>query len=462
MKRKQQTYYLLCIAIISCLFACRKDELLDKKPSTDIVVPSTLEDFLALLDNDPIMNETPVLGDVSADNYYLLSSFWTGLNVKERNAYVWSQDIYQGQINIPDWNIPYQQVFYANVVLDGLSKITVTPTNEQLFGMVKGGAHFARGLAFYHLAQLFAPAYDNASATSDPGIPLRLTPGIDEVSVRASVQQTYDQIIADVKEACRLLPASVATNNRNRPCKPAAFLLMARTYLSMRMYDKAGLYADSSLQLYNELMDYNSLSTTSPFPISRANTEIMYQARLYSGTAVMKAVTATSCIIDSTLYKSYAPDDLRKVIFYGSNISGLPIAKGSYTGSTYDFSGLATDEAYVTRAECLARAGNTTAALNDLNTLLRKRWKSGVPFVPLTASTSAEAITVALSERRKELPFRGIRWADIRRLNKEGANIILARFVNSQPYTLPPGDKRYVLPIPPDVIALSGIPQNPR
>ena len=71
-------------------------------------------------------------------------------------------------------------------------------------------------------------------------------------------------------------------------------------------------------------------------------------------------------------------------------------------------------------------------------------------------------MALILLERRKELLMRGLRWMDLKRLNMEGAAITLTRTVNGQVYTLPPNDLRYALPIPEDVIAISGMQQNPR
>jgi hypothetical protein len=124
---------------------------------------------------------------------------------------------------------------------------------------------------------------------------------------------------------------------------------------------------------------------------------------------------------------------------------------------------LATDEIYLIRGECYARAGNKDAALTDLNTLMIKRWKNNGTWVPFTATDANDALGKILTERRKELCFRGTRWSDLRRSNKEAQfAITLTRVVNLQTYTLPPNDQRYVLPLPPDVIRLTGMPQNPR
>jgi hypothetical protein len=440
---------------------CRKSGYLDAKPSTQLFVPTTLDDFQAMLDKDNPLNETPVLAELSSDNYYLTNTLWQGLTAKEHNAYIWAPDTYQGQGSVVDWNEPYQQVFYANIVLDGIGNIPVTAANEQQWKALKGAAYFMRGYAFYNLAQVFAPVYDSATAATDLGIPLRLTPGVDAPSVRASVKETYEQVISDITNANALLPAAIVAANRNRPCQPAAMALLARVYLSMRAYTKAWASADSCLHQYNTLIDFNSAPSTG-FPFGKLNNETLYQSRMYYLTGVLKTISVTGCIVDSTLYRSYDTNDLRKTLFYMINsVSGLPNAKGNFSGSTYSFSGLAVDEVYLVRAECYARAGNTTSAMSDLNTLLQTRWKKD-SFAVFTAATPADALKLVLAERRKELAFRGLRWSDIRRLNKENYNIILNRTINGQSYQLMPGDLRYVFPIPPDVITLSGIQQNPR
>ncbi|HMH20302.1 MAG TPA: RagB/SusD family nutrient uptake outer membrane protein [Puia sp.] len=454
---------LILLAGAGIISSCKKN-FLDKKPSTNLVVPSSLEDFQALLDNDNVMRETPELGELSTDDYYLPNVFWQGLDAKEQNAYIWAKDLYGGQGNVDDWNLPYQQVFYANVVLEGLPKLTADSGGDaQGWKALKGAALFIRAYAFYNLAQVFAPVFDkNISAADDKlGIPLRLHSDINLVSVRSTVKDTYAQILSDLNAASGLLPVAIPTANRNRPSKPAALAMLARVYLSMGNYGQAGIYADSCLNFYNKLIDYNILSPLSPFPFSRTNLETMYQSRLLTSSQVLVALAVPDCIVDSILYRSYAANDLRSTVFYTTNpVTGLSNIKGSYNGQLYPFSGLATDEVYLIRAECAARAGNIPSALNDLDTLLVNRWKKG-SFVPVTASDGAAALDSVLLERRKELAFRGVRWTDLRRLNKEGAGDTLIRKLNGQTYQLLPNGPRYVLSIPPDVLRLSGIPDNP-
>ncbi|MBO9635963.1 MAG: RagB/SusD family nutrient uptake outer membrane protein, partial [Chitinophagaceae bacterium] len=305
----------------------------------------------------------------------------------------------------------------------------------------------------------FSDVYDGSNG-STLGIPIRLSPQIDQPSKRATLKETYDQIINDLSEASTLLQDSFSHQYRNRPSKSAAFAAMARVYLAISSFDKAIQAADSCLKYYNKLIDYNIIDLSAFFQFKSTNDETLYQARLLSTSQVVIGVSSPGCIIDSTLYRSYQSNDLRKTIFFKLN-GGLPNIKGTYTGTILTFGGLAVDEVMLIRAECLARNNKLQEAMSVLNTLLRNRWVRGT-YIDRIALTRDAALKIILEERKKELVFRGTRWADLKRLNKEGANIQLKRVIKGTTYTLDPGDPRYILPIPPDVILLGGIPQNPR
>jgi hypothetical protein len=450
---------LLLAALPLC--SCKKD-FLNKLPSTAVVVPSTLSDYQQLLDNTTVMSGTPVLGEVSADNFYLPATFWQTIDAREQAAYTWAPDLYQGQGLVDDWDVPYTQVFYANIVLEGLSQIPVTTENQQQWQNEQGSALFIRAYAFYNVAQLFAPPYDSTSAPSTLGIPLRLHSDVSAPSIRASLADTYRQILSDLLQARPLLTPLLPTPYLNRPSQPAAFALLARICLAMRYYPLAGRYADSALQGYDSLIDYNTIAPQSRFPFTKLNPEVLYQSNTVSYTQCMAALAYSSTIVDSSLYRSYQPGDLRTALFYQLNAAGLPNMKPGYAGVIWPFTGLATDECYLIRAEAAARTGSTTAALQDLNTLLRHRYATGA-FTPLAGLSPTQTLDTLLAERRKELPFRGLRWSDLRRLNLEGRNITPTRILNGVTYQLPPKSDLYTLPIPPDILLFNpGMKQNPR
>ncbi len=312
-------------------------------------------------------------------------------------------------------------------------------------------------MCFAQVAWIWSLAYDEASSATDLGIPLRVDPNFNGISKRSDLKETYNQIIRDFKEAANLLPE--VPIHPMRPSKSAAYGWLARTYLSMRNYDSALVYCSKYLDRHSDLIDFNLLNPSSNSPIASFNKEVAFHTILKS------PVSSSQIRIDSNLYNSYNNNDLRKAIFFRPNGNGTFRFKGSYDGSSAGaspFNGIATDEIYLTKAECLARLGNTDASLVDLNTLMGKRWKNDGSWIPFTTSSSSEALTIILSERRKELIMRGLRWMDIKRLNKETPSIVLKRQLNSETFTLAPNDLRYALPIPEDVITITGMPQNLR
>jgi hypothetical protein len=204
-------------------------------------------------------------------------------------------------------------------------------------------------------------------------------------------------------------------------------------------------------------MDFNELDLSATSPIPLYNSEVIFHINLPG----KQAFSRSRGRIDSVLYKSYDQNDIRKRAFFNVLDSNIVNFRGSYTGTSTLFGGLATDEMYLIRAESSARKGNVADAMNDVNRILENRFVTGT-FVPLTASSSEDALQLVLNERKKELLFRGLRWTDLRRLNQENQfATTIRRVVNGQEYLLPPNDSRYVFPIPSVVIKNTGMSQNP-
>jgi starch-binding outer membrane protein, SusD/RagB family len=436
--------------------SCNK--YLDKKPDQSVTIPSKLADLQAVLD-DQKGNFSPGYLELVADNYYVTSAIWSASgNTDQRLNYVWDKSANIAVDNYI-WSNPYSAIYEANFVLDLLPEIDVKVSDAGSYNSIKGTALFYRSFQFFQLAQLFCKPY-SGTAADDEGIVLKLSSKVTDHYVRSTVQQTYDQIIADLSSAVSLLPAS--TLYKTRPNKAAAYGMLARVYLSVRNYTKAALYADSALRLVNTLLDYNNLlpAANPSLPENYINNpEVIFVS---SGGADL--LNPPRPIIDSNLYQSYNNNDLRKNVFFGSYTGNTYYWKGSYHSTAQYFSvfcGLTTDELYLIRAESNVRIGNVSAAMSDLNTLMRKRWKTGT-FNDITATDANDGLNKILVERRKELIFRGLRWSDLRRLNQEGANLTLKRIINNIEYTLPPNDLRWVLPIPDVEVNRSGIEQNPR
>jgi len=448
---KTVLFFTVCIIASSCA------KFLDKKPNQQLTTPSTLDDLAQLLNDYDRMNAYyPSSGEISADNYYLLDEGWAAIGLElQQNLYLWQKYDDVGS----DWTSPYRDIETANVILDNVEKVPLkTNIEQQKATQLKAMALFIRAYYHYALSQLYMPVYNKATANTDLGIPLKLSSDVNEKMTRASAQETYDYIIADIKAALPQLP--LKPDMKYLPSLPAAFGLLSRIYLSMQDYKDAGIYADSCLQGYSTLIDYNTVDTTSDAPFGQFNAEDIYDTQA----AYPSGLDHSIAKVDSVLYKSYAENDVRKHAFFSSNGDGTYYFKGNYTGKPNDptmFTGIATDEMFLTRAECFARQGDSLNALKDLNLLLSDRIKEG-KFIPYSLPVEGGLLKLILNERRKELPFRELRWTDLRRLNKEPEfKDTLYRYINGKQYILLPGSDRYTLQIDKRSIQISGIEQNP-
>ena len=442
---------LLLGGVLLTVAGCEK--FLDVKSDQRLTVPETLADAQAMIDYSQITTTGfSQVAEISTDDYYLTDADYNSLSKDfDKAAYTWSDyEVFGGSTN--QWSSTYMGVNTSNTVLDLVQRRS---DGSAAWNDIKGRALVFRGMRFMDALFTHSIAYDPATASSALGIPLRLDPDFNRPSVRSSVAEGYAQVINDLKTAIPLL--SPISSTPVRPSRCAAYGLLARVYLTMREYANAALYADSALSLKNSLIDYNTLRAADAYPIKELNSEVVLVAYM----PYTDPLAVNRARINEALYASYAAEDLRRSIFFAVNANGTKTFKGGYTGTPNYLFSLNTDELYLIRAEGMARQGRVAEALADVNKLLENRYKKGT-FVPRTGSDRTAVLEVVLAERRKELLMRGLRWMDIKRLNLEGRGIEMQRVVNGKAYQMRPNDPRYAIALPNDVIALSGMPQNPR
>lgn len=450
-------YHLIILLLISSMAFTSCKKYLDQKPDKSITTPSTLDDLAQLLNYYDRMNGSyPAAGEVGSDNYYISDADWAATPSEyHRNLYLWQKFDEVGG----DWVSPYRAIMTANVILENIDKLALASSGErQKTKEIKAMAFFIRAYYHFALSQLFMPVYNNETADHDLGIPLKKLADINEEIKRSSSWQTYDFILSDVVKAMPDLPLTPVS--KHLPSKAAGYGFLSRIYLSMQEYNMAGICADSALMVYNTLMDYNEINIQSAAPFGQFNEEVIYDSEVN----YPNIFNQSRAKVDSNLFLSYAVNDIRKKAFFSAAANGGYFFKGNYTGKPNNptmFSGIASDELYITRAECRARNGDSTGALNDLNFLLKKRIETAT-FVPYTLPLEGGLIREILKERRKELLYRTLRWTDLRRLNKDPKYAdTLYRFMNGQSYTLLPNSERYTILIDRSTIRLSNIQQNP-
>lgn len=450
--------YVSLVLTFVLLAGCGK-EWLNHKNELSLIVPQTLADLRMLLNNTATLTPSSnTIMEASADNYYVPDAILYARGETNVNTYLWKERIFTTG-NISEYDSPYLRIATANIVLESLEKIAVTPQNRAEWEDIKGGALFFRAKNHFDLVQLFAAPYHSDRASESPGIPLRLNSSLTEPIIRATVEETYTQIVRDFTEAADLL--SVTNRYKVNPTKPAVTSFLARVYLSMRDYANAYHYAKETLAWYDTLLDYNHIDSNAAVPFPAFNEETIY----YVSMSVTPPSIMNFASIDTNLYQSFTEIDLRKALFFRGNADGTYSFKGNYTASSRQlFSGTTTAEMLLIYAECAARMGDQSDAITTLNHFLSHRYLAD-KFSPLIDEqyTSDDILQIVLEERRKELMFRGMRWMDLRRLNLESEHqTTLYRYSNDMLYTLEPNSPRYVFPFSDDIITSTGMPQNER
>lgn len=446
--------------------SCKK--YLDIKPK-GAFIPEKTSDYRLLLDEvSPREKSTGFFNtytmdmmlddDISINNFSL-----TYYQPAQLNAFRFSEHLFLEFETDPDWLAMYNQVYTANLVAEQVMSATGGSETEKRQLLAEARVH--RAYAYLILVNLYAKHYNAASAASDPGVPIRQGLDFEEALPRASVQAVYDYILDDLSRALPDLPAAPDAAATFRPTKPTAFTLLAKAYLFMNNAAEAHRFADSSLARYSTLVDYNTLPPHPAFPqdvivypMNFRNPETLMEKSSVSLTPLVYASPSLLALYDKT-------NDLRfKAFFLSDAVLGLSngYISNEWSGRS-PAKGPSVPETYLIRAESSARLGRTADAMADINLLRSKRYANGAGYT-LTAASPAEALDSVKAERRREMPFRGSRFFDIRRYNAmDNAGITIAHTLPDGTFSLAPNSNRTALPIARKYIALNPeIAQNPR
>lgn len=129
------------------------------------------------------------------------------------------------------WSRCYKLIHHTNNAIATMDNVKEW-SSESEKNRLLGEAHFLRGMAYYELAQIFG------------GVPLRTTTETDNLP-RATVDEVYELIANDLRDAINLMPSRIYAANSEldgHATKYAAEALMARVFLFY-----TGRYAQETL-----------------------------------------------------------------------------------------------------------------------------------------------------------------------------------------------------------------------
>lgn len=487
-------YIIALFAILTLAASCNINEFLTEDPIMSQSTELTLSDYNGL--------NKAVGGAYSP----LVSSAWYGAffvldaEMRAGNAMIPINTNFQsGRMMVPYsmsyepsstsglWGTAYYVISAANNVIfaidnnaDGLKSSSVTDAD---LNNLKAEALALRGFAHFDLLRL----YSRLNGTNgEYGVCVITEPQLPtDMPARASVEETYSQIISDLTTAESLMSDSYQRSGVSDPKatfnKLAIQALLARVYLYHKDYSKASEYATKVIN-----SGKFQLWTAEEYPsvwgkdIAGNGGEVIFevygkQANGYDAywegpSHMTNPLGYADCAATAQLADLFEDGDVRgtrgvrgkddgKVLFCTDQdeVSGGQLWTMKYYGkgegnatSTPDVSNtivLRLSEMYLIRAEAAVNGSGSTA-LADLNAIRANRGAS-----PLT---NADKAAVAL-ERRLELNFEGHLWFDLDRtggsISYSDANI--TRNIDAS-------SKYWALPIPKSQVDINeNLKQNP-
>jgi len=430
------------------LNSCR--DYVEVEPVGNNRVLKYTSDYRGLANNYSAMGSFGGVHLLASADIEFPTTYQNGVSTIWGNSYTWQETIYNPSQGDADWNGLYLCIYYSNVIIDGVMSSQGGTDAEKKEIYAEAFVH--RAFAYLQLVNVYGPQFDPASDNSAKAVPLLVKPDLFSSLERSTVGQVYDQILSDLQSA--LAGDIQDTPSFNLlPSKRAVYALLARTYLYMGNYQLSLDNAQKALAIQNGLIDLKTFATGYSYPVLIQNPEIIFSKTLLN--------TYNGAPLAPELLNSFESNDLRYNYYTIAGTSFFPKYTGRGFGiNTYSYTnginiGVSVPEMYLISAECYARLGDTQKAVDNLNILRAKRYKTDTVY-QLSASTSKEALNLALVERQKELIGRGFRWFDQRRLNLDPAfQKTYTRVFKTVTYTLAPNSDGYVFPINQNYIDLN-------
>jgi len=444
--KKQYIKLMSILVVIVSMTAC--DKYLDLEPAqsisenialdTDRNVKNVLNGAYnvfrrAALYNGNLLRNAELLG---GDGEIL----WTGTfggprQIAQKTMFAENEDVRL------QWMDSYAGINGVNNVLSALDVVNAADRDR-----VEGEALFLRALFHFDLVRFYGLQYEPGTTNSQLGVPIIATPtrGINESSFvsRNTVEEVYNQVIADLTRASDLLP----TSNGVFATKGAADALLARVYLQKGDYqnarDRANTVISSGLYLlrpnYAAVFNNDNASSEDIFVTQITTQDPASSMTIFFSTPPFGGRDGDIDILEGHL-NLYEPNDQRLALFY---LGSGEMRSGKWNNQFGVVNLFRLAEMHLIRAETNARLSTSVGAspTEDVNVL---RTRSGLD--PKDNVTLDDI----LLERRLELAHEGFKIHDMRRLKLN---------VGSRPYNSP----ELVFPIPArEIIANPNLDQNP-
>ena len=486
----KKTLYIIASALLLTLTAC--DEFTDITPKGKNMLETT-DQLELLLNGDLGYNSYYDFAQMTGDILYAYSPVASTINAekKSKNSIVWTWDEDMDKLaELTTSDYTYSDAYnmigaIANPILSRLEEAEGTEAKKN---QLKAEALTLRAANLYFLVNKFAKAYNPSTAASEDAIPVYLED--DDISESApmwTVQQVYDQIVADADaaEALKALPAENINRSRVNNACPMAVKAMA--LLAMQDYDGAESAAKASLAYNSAVTDYNSEEYTYymegvmyPMFGLPAMTYPTINRKLYAckednwQTVSMLMLESISPEAEARFEPGHAVQDRVATIdlmydnmMKGSSLMGTGLewrcAYDMMSGESYwNNYGFKTTHMYLIVAECEIEKGNFDAAMEALDAIRVCRINPAV-YAPLkgTVSNKADAIAHLKQTSHGENIFSIYNFINRKRWNQiSDYKETFTKDLFGTIYTLTPDSKLWVFPFPTNAFMNENVHHN--
>ena len=457
MKMKMNIKYLLVALATMTLATSCLDKLPESAIPTDEAMQSyndaeqTVTGIYSMMKSGSLWSGAlTLLPDIQTDLVYAVDGYsntygqhWLW-NIRSTNAEV--ESVYASLYSI---------ISNCNFFLERIEDVIKKQTDDSRITILEqytGEVYTIRALCYSELLKIFCEAYNPATADSDLGVVLRKGFSDSERSVRASMKESYEFVLSDLKKAEEILDPAYDQYSSYYMTNAVAHALHARVALYMQEWDEAIEHATAVIDHENGM--YSLSAANQAYTSNMTFFDYMWNYDLATETIWQVGFTTTSMggalgqvfLNFNNDYTYYYPDyvpaqwvlnlytsgDMRYNSYFATLPTGYdhaltwPLLIKYY--SNQEFIGyyiyhvsmpkpFRLAEQYLIRAEahCRKTTPDFSAATRDINTLRASRFSAGGGSISLSESNYIEELA---NERVRELYMEGHRLQDIKRWGK--------------------------------------------
>ena len=442
----------LCLLTIGLVFtSC--DNYLDDVPKGS-KVPTTLADFEAFIRDEYTNQSVDVTQALNLlnDKYVTIASLSADRLVKAN--YMWDETADRIQLNQSDEGTYYRS--YAGISTFNLiisNALTTTEATEEQKRIVWAEAKMLRAMSYYNLANFYADTYVASTAGTKLSVPLITSADINAPSTQVTIQELYNFILNDVKEALPYLPK--VSQTPLHPNLGAGYAFYARVYLQMNNYTEALKYADLALSENDKLYDWVGYYNTNKSIIESADPNLTAPSPMgynyvenYNYRHGSNTNLGTESSIPIERAQRFEAGDARFISRWKLRTIGADTYYRRILSGNFNYGGITTVEVYLIKAECLARANQISDALDVLNTV-RKTRILPTSYQDIATADKTTALNAIFKTKNNELILTLIPFADARRLNAEGVyKVSFSKVDAGTTYNLSSTSHLWTMPFP--------------